>query len=93
MWLFDNSWILYLPSNTVMVIMVAFYNNHMNFYSNYTEMLIRWIYVGWTTFVWTWPLRPSVLISVPLLGQILKLGYLAFCRENNQVDRNKKEGA
>jgi hypothetical protein len=69
-----------------MVIMLAFYNNHMNFYANYAQMLTRWISVCWTNFVWTWPPRPSIVFSLPLLAWIVKLGYMAFFCENHHVD-------
>lgn len=62
----------------LMVVMLAFYNNHMNFYSNYAAMLSRWISVCWTKFVWTWPPRPSIVFSIPLLAKIVQVGYIAF---------------
>ena len=71
-----------------MVIMLAFYNNHMNFYPNYASMLSRWIHVCWTKFIWTWPPRPSIIFSMPLLVKTAHVGYLAFREENQQPDDN-----
>ena len=70
--------------------MLAFYNKHMNFYPNYGMMLARWIRVIWTRFVWTWPPRPSVLLSVPCVLKTAQFGYLAFFRAH-KIGK-KKEG-
>ena len=74
----------------LMVIMLAFYNNHMNFYPNYASMLARWVSVIWTKFVWTWPPRPSVVFSIPLLARVCQLGYWAFSdRKPDEIDRHE----
>lgn len=75
----------------LMVVMLAFYNNHMNFYSNYAGMLSRWISVCWTNFVWTWPPRPSIVFSVPLLAKIVQVGYIAFCVDQKHETGNDND--
>mmetsp|Transcript_9520 Transcript_9520/g.18300 ORF Transcript_9520/g.18300 Transcript_9520/m.18300 type:complete len:370 (-) Transcript_9520:1296-2405(-) len=75
----------------LMVVMMAFYNNHMNFYPNYATMLARWAQVCWQQFVWTWPPRPSIVFSVPLLCKTLQVGYLAFRTVPSASPKKKKE--
>jgi hypothetical protein len=61
-----------------MILMMAFYNNHMNFYPNYACMLGRWVQVILRRFVFKWPPRPSVILFVPAGLWTAKLGYHAF---------------
>ena len=76
-----------------MAIMLAFYNNHMNFYSNYAEMLARWAHVTFEEFMLNWPPRPSIVLAVPLVAKIIQLGYLAFTRGHvDEKEKAKKRG-
>ena len=74
--------------------MLAFYNKHMNFYPNYFCMLCRWMKVIFHRFVWLWPPRPSVLLSVPCFLKTAHYGYLAFFRAHKvgeQEEKNQKK--
>lgn len=75
-----------------MVIMIAFYNNHMNFYSNYGSMIGRWIYVCWVKFLWRWPPLPSIVVSLPLLARIIQLGYWSFTNRRSEASPTSKKG-
>lgn len=70
--------------------MLAFYNNHMNFYANYAHMLMRWFHVIAKRFVFQWPPRPSVVLVVPTFINTMYLGYLAFCRPESTDADDKK---
>lgn len=61
-----------------MILMLAFYNSHMNFYGNYAHMLCRYIKVTYFRFVHRWPPRPLMVLFVPASVRALYLGFKAF---------------
>lgn len=63
---------------TLIVMMLSFYNGHMNFYPNYFVMLRRYFAVAWTRFVWRWPPRPLFFVYAPAMAATLRYGYQAF---------------
>jgi len=62
----------------MIVIMVAFYNNHLTFYPNLWCMVLRYKVVTWKNFVWLWPPRPLAFVIVPFLGLALFYGFRTF---------------
>ena len=64
--------------------MLAFYNNHMNFYPNYFFMLSRWVQVSVKQFILQWPPRPSVLLTIPCFVMTLSAGYEAFQNDHKK---------
>jgi len=63
---------------SIIIVIIKFYNDHMTFYSNYGEMLWRYVCVTFTRFFWTWPLRPLSLIAIPWIGFSIYSGWVAF---------------
>lgn len=53
---------------TLIIMMLSFYNGHMNFYANYFEMLCRYAKVTWARYVLIWPPRPLTILALPCAG-------------------------
>eukprot|EP00592_Proboscia_alata_P007946 CAMPEP_0194353492 /NCGR_PEP_ID=MMETSP0174-20130528/1807_1 /TAXON_ID=216777 /ORGANISM="Proboscia alata, Strain PI-D3" /LENGTH=294 /DNA_ID=CAMNT_0039122063 /DNA_START=47 /DNA_END=931 /DNA_ORIENTATION=+ len=70
----------------IILIMLSFYNGHMNYYPNYFMMLSRWISVAWTRYVWRWPLRPMMILLGPSMIYTTFLGYEAFTAKSDDDD-------
>ena len=73
------------------VVMMCFYNNHLTFFHNYGEMLLRWITVSFKGFYWRWPPRPMDVILLPTTFLTLYRGYQAFFTEDNEEAEAEKE--
>ena len=48
----------------VMIMIVAFYNNHLNFYNNYFDMIKRLCAIGFERYFMVWPPRPLPIIAL-----------------------------
>lgn len=70
----------------IILIMLSFYNGHMNYYPNYFSMLSRWISVAWTRYVWRYPLRPMMILLGPSMIYTAFLGYEAFTAKSDDDD-------
>jgi len=57
---------------------IAFYNNHLNFYSDYSTMLRRYFVLFIKRYVWCWPIRPMSLLYIPSFIVSLVLTWRAF---------------
>ena len=77
---------------STVVLMLSFYNGHMTFYSNYCHMLMQWMRVFWTRFIWRWPVRPLIIVFVPALSLSILRGYEAFGGEAVTGDKEKTAG-
>lgn len=62
----------------LILIIVSFYNGHMTFYSNYSEMLARYLVVTVRRYFVRWPPRPMSLITGPAFTIAGVLGWRAF---------------
>jgi hypothetical protein len=62
----------------IILIIISFYNGHMTFYSNYSQMLWRYIVVTIKRYFWRWPPRPMSLLSGPAFMLSGVLGFRAF---------------
>lgn len=67
------SWIV-----SLMLWITAFYNNHLNFYSDYASMLRRYFVLFMQKYVTYWPLRPMSFLYVPSLIASGVFTWLAF---------------
>eukprot|EP00977_Amphora_coffeiformis_P007965 scaffold1793_cov173-Amphora_coffeaeformis.AAC.20 len=76
----------FISSSLVLTVllMLAFYNRHLDFYGNYFLMVSRWVHVMLKKFVYVWPPRPSMLLTIPCLIKTIMLGYEAFVSVDNQ---------
>lgn len=70
----------------IILIILSFYNGHMNYYPNYFSMLSRWISVAWTRYVWRYPLRPMMILLGPSMIYTAFLGYEAFTAKSDDDD-------
>lgn len=71
---------------STMVLMVSFYNTHMNFYKNYWCMIARWMKLSWRIFVGA-PVEPLIFLAgVPCVAFTAYLGYQAFTAEPDEPD-------
>mmetsp|Transcript_19680 Transcript_19680/g.30344 ORF Transcript_19680/g.30344 Transcript_19680/m.30344 type:complete len:312 (-) Transcript_19680:81-1016(-) len=57
---------------------LAFYNHHLNFYSDYAHMLRRYGVLFFQRYIWTKPFRPLSLVYGPSFLLSLFLGWRAF---------------
>lgn len=71
---------------TMITLMVAFYNAHLGFYTNYGNMLSRWGTVTFKRFLWRWPPRPLAVVFVPCILASLFFGYEAFFQSEDEED-------
>ena len=63
---------------STMVLMVSFYNAHLNFYPNYIQMVLRWCKLAWHGVVGD-PVEPLIFCGAfPFLALTTYLGYKAF---------------
>lgn len=62
----------------IILMIISFYNGHMTFYSNYSEMLGRYIVVTIRRYFWRWPPRPMSLLSGPAFMVAGALGFRAL---------------
>ena len=72
-----NQFIGTLLCSTILL-MLAFYNNHMTFYDNYFTMVIAWIRVTLKRFVFHNPPRPLVFLMGPCLLACVIFGIQTF---------------
>ena len=63
---------------SIILMIISFYNGHMTFYENYSEMLLRYAVVTLKRFFWRWPVRPMSFLSLPALIYTTILGWKAF---------------
>lgn len=61
---------------TTVLLIVSFYNNHLTFYSNYPEMLVRWVVVMLKDHLLA--LRPLSLLIVPSVAVTCYMGWVAL---------------
>ena len=60
------------------VLMVSFYNAHLNFYPNYIQMVLRWCKLAWHGVVGD-PVEPLIFCGAfPFLALTTYLGWKAF---------------
>lgn len=64
-------------STTLMVWMLAFYNHHLSFYSDYFHMLVRFGQLFVQRYVLERPIRPLMLVYIPLTIWSAKLTWKA----------------
>ena len=71
---------LFLASclGSLCVWILAFYNHHLNFYSDYATMLRRFVVLFYRRYIWTKPFRPLSLVYIPSFMISLILGWRAF---------------
>ena len=50
---------------TLIILMISFYNGHMDFYANYFDMLCQYGKVAWTRYVYMWPPRVMTVLALP----------------------------
>ena len=63
---------------STMVLMVSFYNAHLNFYPNYIQMVLRWCKLAWHGVVGD-PVEPLIFCGAfPFLALTTYLGWKAF---------------
>jgi len=78
-----NRFVAMLLAST-MVLMMSFYNTHMNFYGNYACMFARWARLGWRILVGA-PVEPLIfLFCLPCMAWTGYLGYQAFTAEPDE---------
>jgi hypothetical protein len=58
--------------------MLAFYNNHLSFYSDYSSMIKRFVVLFVKDYFWQWPIRPLSLIYGPAMMIAGRLTWIAF---------------
>ena len=77
---------------TLIIMMLSFYNGHMNFYDNYSDMLYQYGKVVWNRFVWVWPPRPLTVLWVPtfLTGVVYFFKVMLDMDELPAVKKTKK---
>jgi len=63
---------------SLMLWMTAFYNNHLNFYSDYASMLCRYAVLFTERYVTCWPLRPMSFLYIPSFMGSVVLTWRAF---------------
>lgn len=57
---------------------LAFYNNSLNFYSDYWHMLRRYAVLFYKEYIWTKPFHPLSLVYIPSFLLTIYLGWRAF---------------
>ena len=72
---------------TMGILMIAFYNGHMNFYDHYVDMLFDWSRVTLKRFLWRWPPRPLELLLWPCFLRSAYLGYQALFVERKEDEK------
>lgn len=63
---------------SLMFWMLAFYNHHLNFYSDYASMVGRFFTLFLTKYVTEFPIRPLSLLYIPSFFYSLRLTWKAF---------------
>lgn len=63
---------------------MAFYNNHLNFYSDYATMLWRYSFLFVKKYVTCWPLRPMSLLYIPSIIVSTLFTFVAFTNPDDQ---------
>mmetsp|Transcript_8503 Transcript_8503/g.17648 ORF Transcript_8503/g.17648 Transcript_8503/m.17648 type:complete len:300 (-) Transcript_8503:186-1085(-) len=71
---------------TVVMVMMAFYNNHMTFYDNYWGMLQHWFQVTIKRYVFHYPPRPMVYLIAPSIAISIYWGFQAFFNSQDEED-------
>jgi hypothetical protein len=71
---------------TLILLLLSFYNAHMTFYSNYFQLVSRWIKIASQRFLWHWPPRPLALLFVPSGILTCVLGIRALSSNNSPSD-------
>ena len=66
--------------------MLAFYNNHINFYSDYAAMLKRFFVLFWKHYVVAKPFRPMLLLYGPAFLVSSFLTFRAFTTPPEEDD-------
>jgi len=67
------SWLISLS-----IWIMAFYNNHLNFYSDYFTMVCRYIGLFFNRYVWSWRTRPLSALYIPSFVLSLILSWKAL---------------
>ena len=82
------SWLI-----SLMIWIMAFYNNHLTFYSDYLSMLRRFFVLFLKRYAFTTPFRPLSLIYVPSFIWSSVLTWRAFKspREHDEEEKEEKE--
>lgn len=63
---------------SMIVWMLAFYNHHLSFYSDYATMLWRWSALFVKNYFFERPIRPLSLIYIPAMGYSAWMTWKAF---------------
>jgi hypothetical protein len=71
---------------TLILLLLSFYNAHMTFYSNYFQLVSRWIKIASDRFLWHWPPRPLALLFVPSGILTCALGIRTLSTNNSPSD-------
>ena len=50
---------------TLIILMLSFYNGHMDFYKNYLDMLCQYGKLTWKRYVYAWPPRIMTILALP----------------------------
>lgn len=69
---------------TVILMIVSFYNAHINFYPNYFSMFKHWSKILFQRYLGHWPLRPMTYIIMPATIYSLKLIIESFLAEPDE---------
>jgi len=76
---------------TMGVLMIAFYNEHINFYDHYLDMLLDWTRVTFKRFLWRWPPQPLKLLLLPCFLRSVYLGYQALFVDSSEEEEKEYE--
>ena len=68
---------------SIILVMLSFYNGHMNFYKNYPHMLSRWLLVSWKRYT-SGKFRPMALLIIPSFAYSGVLTYQAFASDSDE---------
>jgi hypothetical protein len=71
---------LFISSSLIsmIILMLKFYNDHMTFYQNYFDMLMRFFSVTFNRYFWKYPPRPLAVLATPWIITSVVLGWQAF---------------
>jgi hypothetical protein len=70
--------------------MLAFYNNHINFYSDYLSMLRRFFVLFWGRYIVTSPFRPMSLLYGPAFFTSIVMTWRAFTAPRDDDDDDEE---
>ena len=72
---------------TLILLLFAFYNNHLTFYNNYAEMCVTWFNVTFKRFFLQNPPRPLAYLFIPFSLYTIYALYDAFQTHDDEESK------